>query len=236
MAQFSELAAVAYQKERVAARRLERTAGLAAEQALAQVLLEAAGGGSLADLIAQRQAAQAVRAAQRAARQQRKAESLARKTLLAAGPSQSSGSAWHAWFDGSSHPNPGKMGLGALLQGPRGERIEICAAAGHGDSNEAEYLALIALLEAALRVKPETLVLFGDSQVVLGDVAKAPGSGARALAAYRERAQGLLAQLGNVSLNWIARHKNAAADRLSQRAVGLPTGTTANTSMQADNA
>ena len=54
--------------------------------------------------------------------------------------------AWRGWFDGSAHPNPGKLGIGALLLGPNGERIEVSEAAGHGSSSDAEYAALTAVL------------------------------------------------------------------------------------------
>jgi ribonuclease HI len=57
--------------------------------------------------------------------------------------------AWRGWFDGSAHPNPGQIGIGALLCGPDGQRVEISRRAGHGSSSDAEYLALTALLEAA---------------------------------------------------------------------------------------
>lgn len=211
------LLALAYQRERVAGRRLARAAALSEEQALTQILQLAAGSGTLDELLATRRAAQAAASAQRAARQQRKLEVLAEKRAR----EPIDACAWQAWFDGSSHPNPGKIGIGGVLHGPQGQRIEICEAAGHGDSNQAEYLALIAVLEAALQVKPETLLLYGDSQVVIGDVGKPCGAGARVLTPYRERVQHLLGQLGSVNLRWVARHKNAAADALSQQAVAL---------------
>jgi len=213
------LLAVASKKERVAARRLARATAVSEAQALAQILQQAAGSGALGDLIGQRRAAQSAAEARRAERQLRKFELLAQKRAQA----QPDALGWQAWFDGSSHPNPGKIGIGGVLQGPDGQRIEICEWAGHGDSNEAEYLALIAVLQAALQVKPDALVLYGDSQVVIGDVGKPCGAGARALLRYRERAQQLIGQLENVSLKWIARHKNAAADDLSQRAVARQT-------------
>jgi len=219
MFEMTILLAVASKRERVAARRLARATSVSEVQALAQILQETVGSGTLDDLIARRRAAQSAADALRAARQMRKLELLAQKKALA----QPDVLGWQAWFDGSSHPNPGRIGVGGVLQGPDGQRIEICEWAGHGDSNEAEYLALIAVLEAAVQVKPEALVLYGDSQVVIGDVGKPCGAGARALFRYRDRVQQLLAQLDQVSLKWIARHKNAAADALSQRAVARQT-------------
>jgi ribonuclease HI len=214
-AQINELQAAAYHRERVAGRRLARLTGVSEAQALRHILLQAAAPGSLDDLLQTRRAAREAALAQRAARRQHKLEMRAQKNPAA----QSEVEAWQGWFDGSSHPNPGRIGIGGVLHGPAAQRIEICAYAGHGDSNQAEYLALIAVLEAALEVRPQALIVYGDSQVVIGDVGKACGAGALVLLPYRERVQHLLAQLGGVSLKWIARHKNAAADALSQRAV-----------------
>lgn len=133
---------------------------------------------------------------------------------------------WQAWFDGSAHPNPGRLGIGALLLGPEGQRVEISRRAGHGNSGEAEYLALEALLEAAVAARPPLLAIYGDSQVVIGDVATGsaarPGAGAKGLEAHRERVLGLLAKLGatgDVTLQWVPRHRNGEADRLSQQAI-----------------
>lgn len=127
--------------------------------------------------------------------------------------------AWCAWFDGSAHPNPGRIGIGALLQGPQGQRVEISHRAGHGNSGDAEYLALIALLERAVQMKLPELLVFGDSQVVVHDVLLAPGSGAKGLQEHRKRVGALMAQLAQVHVRWVPRHQNGEADRLSQLAM-----------------
>lgn len=126
---------------------------------------------------------------------------------------------WRAWFDGSAHPNPGRCGIGALLTGPNGERVEISQAAGYGNSSEAEYRALIALLEAALRAQARGLTVYGDSRVVVDDVNGPDRTAARSLEVYRRQARALMEQLGGPALRWLPRHKNQSADALSQRAV-----------------
>ncbi|MEJ7807107.1 MAG: reverse transcriptase-like protein, partial [Telluria sp.] len=117
-----------------------------------------------------------------------------------------------------------RCGIGALLLGPGGERTAVSRAAGYGNSSEAEYLALIALLEAALVAGAHGLTLYGDSQVVINDVVQADANGAAALGALRAQAQALIARLDDVSLRWIPRHKNAEADALSQRAIAADGG------------
>ncbi len=210
---------LAYHTERVAARRLARIHGLSAADALAAVLAQAAARAGVADTAA----LLAARASERGAAQRRKderttqreAQRLARRHPLE--PALPGG--WCAWFDGSATPNPGAIGVGALLCGPDGQRVEISRRMGLGGSSDAEYLALIALLEAAQAAGATPLTVFGDSQVVIGDVAAA-GPGAKGLEGYRLRVRALMAQVGGVTLRWVPRHRNGEADRLSQQAIG----------------
>ena len=125
---------------------------------------------------------------------------------------------WRGWFDGSAHPNPGACGIGALLRGPAGERVDISRAAGYGNSSEAEYRALIALLEAARDCGVQGLTIYGDSKVVIDDINGRFAGAVAALLDCRATALALMAQLPDVSVHWIARGKNGEADALSQRA------------------
>jgi ribonuclease HI len=136
-------------------------------------------------------------------------------------------SAWQAWFDGSARPNPGACGIGAVLRGPGGKVIEISRQAGYGNSSEAEYRALIALLESAVQHGAHDLTIHGDSQVVVNDVNGPEHLAAPSLLAYRHTVQSLLSQLQGVTLRWIPRHRNTAADALSQRAAPPPEGAAA---------
>lgn len=222
--QFEELATAAYKGERVAARRLATRMRLTEAEALHQVLTGAAGLGGLPQLISERAQARLIDEQRRAARiEQRAQQEALRKARM-----QAPADGWRGWFDGSAHPNPGRIGIGALLCGPAGERIEISRLAGYGNSGEAEYLALVALLEAAVRMGATGLVVHGDSQVVVNDVnlgaqAVVAGRGAKGLEAHRVRVMELLEPLGAVSLRWVPRHRNGEADRLSQLAIeGVP--------------
>lgn len=212
---FDAMTAAAYKGERVAARRLAARAGATEEDALRQILSKAAGVQGLAALLAARAGASALQAGRLAAKRQ--AQLSARAQRLAR--MEPAPLAWRAWFDGSAHPNPGRLGIGALLCGPDGQRMEISRRAGHGNSGEAEYLALIALLEAAAPLGMAQLVVYGDSQVVINDVNLAHAAGAKGLEDMRARVGELLARLPDVSLRWIPRHRNGEADRLSQLAI-----------------
>jgi ribonuclease HI len=209
-----DLERIAYKAERAASRRLAQSAGLSADEALRRILERAAGTGGLAALVALRTGMLAAQAEREAARFARQAAAAARRTAL----HDARPTAWRAWFDGSARPNPGRCGIGALLEGPDGARVELAQPAGHGNSSEAEYRALIALLETAVAHGARDLTIHGDSRVVIDDVNGPDLDAAPALAAYRARVQALLARLPDARLCWVPRHRNTAADALSQRA------------------
>ena len=80
-------------------------------------------------------------------------------------------SIWHAWFDGATkHSNPGIRGIGAVLKGPAGQIVEIAQEIGQGTNNEAEYCALMAVLDAAVTAQVQNLIVYGDSQLVIKQV------------------------------------------------------------------
>ncbi len=220
MSDSSHLHALAYKGERLASRRLAQRTGIPLHEALRATLEQVAGAAGLAHLVAERLALQAAAAARASARGDARARALALRQQRHDGPV----TPWRAWFDGSAHPNPGRCGVGALLTGPGGERIEISRPAGYGNSSEAEYQALIALLDAAVQAGARGLTVYGDSQVVINDVGAALDGQAPALAELRAKAVALVAQLEDVTLRWIPRHKNPEADALSQRAVAAWVG------------
>jgi ribonuclease HI len=217
MSELDQILAASYKTERAAARRLATGTGISHEQALRQTLEHSAGAAGLAVLLAQRHTLQAADEARRSLRHAQRAQALALRRARHDGAP----TAWRAWFDGSAHPNPGACGIGGLLIGPDGEQVEIARAAGHGNSGEAEYRALIAVLEAAVRAGSHPLTIYGDSQVVVNDVNGPDHAAAPSLREYRALARALMARLPGVTLRWIPRHKNRDADALSQRAVGL---------------
>lgn len=209
------LLALAFNAERAASRRLAARDGCSFEAALLATLLTAAGGAArLPAMLTRRAAEQQAQADKAAERRARSAAVLARRQQR----NEGTPTAWRGWFDGSAWPNPGRCGIGALLVGPAGERFAIARATGHGNSSEAEYRALIALLEAALAAGADQLTVYGDSRVVIDDVGAPAGAQAASLASLRVAALALLARLPDVTLRWIPRHRNGEADALSQQA------------------
>lgn len=212
------LRAAAFKAELAASRALMARAGISEHDALHRTLALSAGAAGLDSLLAAR-AALRQHAERQALRRQASAAARARR----AAPAGAGEPAWRAWFDGSARPNPGRCGLGAVLEGPDGRRIELALDGGYGNSSQAEYRALVALLRAAVRHGAHDLVVQGDSQVVIDDVHAPDCASVPALRAYRREALELLARLPGARLRWIPRHRNLQADALSQRAVPRPT-------------
>jgi ribonuclease HI len=220
MHEFKQLVAAASHPERVQGRRLARSTGIgehAALQATLETVAARQGLPNLQQLLLIRAEARQEAQTRLAAKVQRQHAALALKKSRQA----PAAGAWLAWFDGSAHPNPGKIGIGGLLTGPDGERIELSQCAGFGNSSVAEYRALIAVLEEGVRLQPAQLVVYGDSLVIIDDMNQHAAKGAGSLHEERTHARSLIAQLRAVELRWIPRHKNAAADRLSQQGVAL---------------
>ncbi|MDR5756708.1 ribonuclease HI family protein [Caballeronia sp. LZ035] len=219
MIDFEELLAVAYKRERMQSRRLARGAAISEHAALLRTLTKAAAGQTVQALVDARRAAQRKDEAARRLREMHRAE---RSIAAPQREPESVAGGWRAWFDGSALPNPGRLGIGGVLVGPCGLTVEISAACGHGDSSVAEYRALIAVLEAALRERAQGVVIHGDSRVVIDDVNGPEHMGIRTLAAYAHQARALIAQLGDARIQWLPRARNQRADALSRAALELP--------------
>ena len=214
MTDLVRLEGAANKTELAASRKLARQTGIPFEAALRATLETSAGALGLPHLLAERAALRAAEAAHALARRAaRDAAAALRRARHEGAPT-----AWRAWFDGSAKPNPGRCGIGARLAGPNGELVELSQPAGWGNSSEAEYRALILVLETALAHGAGPLTVYGDSRVVVDDVNGAFADSALVLRPLRARVHALLAQLPAVTLRWVPRHKNLEADALSQRA------------------
>lgn len=128
---------------------------------------------------------------------------------------------WHGWFDGAAEPNPGRMGIGAILVNPNGETFEISENKGTGTNNQAEYLAVIALLDLAIEHKVPDLLIYGDSQLVINQLNNEWGVKSENLWSLYQTAAKLIKDSPNVQLKWIQREANGLADALSKKALGI---------------
>lgn len=129
---------------------------------------------------------------------------------------------WHAWFDGASVPNPGKMGVGIVLVAPDGMRTEQSLALNHcGCNNEAELRALALVLDMARLAGVKAIEIRGDSKTAVDWVNGFDTTKIEPLAELAATIRCQLKTFGSASVMWVPRHRNEDADRLSRRALGL---------------
>lgn len=129
---------------------------------------------------------------------------------------------WVIYCDGSAVPNPGRMGLGAVVTGPDGSRHPLSIAAeGRGCNNEAELRALMSAMQYASQQGATALLVHCDNSVVVEQLAGTATEPFLRLAPLFEEVRALLRSFASVRLVWIPRHRNREADALARAAVGL---------------
>ncbi|MDO9403710.1 MAG: ribonuclease HI family protein [Polaromonas sp.] len=130
---------------------------------------------------------------------------------------------WLVHSDGSAVPNPGRMGLGAVITAPDGVVHTLSIAAdGRGCNNEAELRAVLAALHD-LQARGATRVRVScDNSVVVSQLMGDGMDTVERLAPLFAEARTTLQAFADASIRWIPRHRNRAADALARAAVGLP--------------
>ena len=133
---------------------------------------------------------------------------------------------WTLWCDGSALPNPGRMGLGAVLVGPDGAAPHHISEATTftGCNNEAELRALlVALRWLAQQVPAQSTAVrvITDSSVLIAQLGTEPASAMARLAPLLAQARCSLQRFAHIDFQWVPRHRNGAADTLARAALGL---------------
>lgn len=129
---------------------------------------------------------------------------------------------WQLWFDGTSAPNPGRMGLGVVLVAPDGTRTTDGRAPGtSGCNNVAELSALALGLSMAQAAGARQLAVFSDSDFVVRHVSGGAVTHIHPLARLVRETQAQLDAFDTVRFQWIPRHRNGEADHLARAALGL---------------
>ncbi|RZI92582.1 MAG: ribonuclease HI family protein [Variovorax sp.] len=132
------------------------------------------------------------------------------------------GADWVAWCDGSAVPNPGRMGLGAVLIAPDGTRHALSQATHTiGCNNEAELRALMAAAGEARARGATTLQVYSDNSVVVAQLRDASAEPIARLAPLFDEARMLLNGFDRVAVAWVPRHRNREADVLARKALGM---------------
>lgn len=129
---------------------------------------------------------------------------------------------WYAWFDGAASPNPGRLGLGVVLQSPDGSQTVFSTRGeGAGCSNEAELQAACLALAQAHAAGARRLILTGDSDFAVRHGAGTDHTAVPRLVALIEQVQRWMARFEHLEWRWVPRHRNQSADQLSRAALGL---------------
>lgn len=142
--------------------------------------------------------------------------------MLAPSPDCPSGPAWVIYCDGSAMPNPGRMGLGAVVVSPDGTRQTLSQATHTiGCNNEAELRAMMAAL-CTLPATGCSVEVFSDNSVLVEQLMQTNARPIARLAPLFDQARAMLARFDPWTVRWLPRHRNIEADALARSALGMP--------------
>jgi len=126
---------------------------------------------------------------------------------------------WTLFFDGSTCDRG--AGIGIVLISPQGSKYEFSLPiVATSTNNEAEYQALIKVLELLKEVHADAVEIFGDSMLVINQLAGSYECRSEVLITYYERSMQLLREFKDFRLEHVPRLHNEEANRLAQHASG----------------
>jgi len=126
---------------------------------------------------------------------------------------------WMLFFDGSTCDRGPRVGI--MLISPRGKKYEFSLPIiATSTNNQAEYQALIKGLELLKEVHADAIEVFGDSMLVINQLAGIYECQSEVLITYYERCIQLLREFKDFGLEHIPRLHIEEANRLAQHASG----------------
>ena len=125
--------------------------------------------------------------------------------------------------DGGAISNPGPAAIGAVIRDEQGRvHARISQRIGTATNNQAEYRAVIAALEKAIKLGATHVNLYSDSELVVRQISgryRVKNATLKPLYQQVKHLQGLLEGL---TVTHIPRWQNTEADKLTNMALGLP--------------
>ena len=119
------------------------------------------------------------------------------------------------FIDGACSGNPGKAGIGVVIN-HQGETIkEVSKAIGDATNNIAEYSALVCALQEALVMKARELQIFTDSELMVRQVTGVYKVKNEKLKVLFDQVRCLMGGFDRVDINHVRREKNKQADKLA---------------------
>jgi len=141
---------------------------------------------------------------------------------------------WTLFFDGSTCDRA--AGIGIVLISPRGKKDEFSLTiVATSTNNQAEYQALIKGLELLREVHADAVEIFGDSMLVINQLAGSYECRSEVLITYHERSMQLLKEFKDFRLEHVPRLHNEEANRLAQQASGYQPIISAISAISADD-
>nr|POE58897.1 gypsy retrotransposon integrase-like protein 1 [Quercus suber] len=127
---------------------------------------------------------------------------------------------WVVYVDGSFMQYAG--GVGVVLQSPEGDKLKHKVRLQYQTTNnEAKYEALLKGMELAKSVKAESLLILGDSQLIIGQVNGVFEAKEERMRKYLNRVMRLIKKFEEVSFVQIPREENMEADALAKEASAI---------------
>ena len=123
-------------------------------------------------------------------------------------------------FDGCSKGNPGLAGVGAVIYSLDDEIWSGSLFLGkNATNNQSEYTGLIFGLQQAIDMKIKTLMVKGDSQLVINQMTGKYKCNSENIIELHKKAKELEKKFENIYFVHVLRHLNKRADELSNDAI-----------------
>lgn len=122
--------------------------------------------------------------------------------------------------DGAAEPNPGPAAIGVTIKDKRGKLItSISQRIGRATNNQAEYRAIIAALEEAVRLGVKQVDIKMDSELVVKQISGEYRVKKATLKPLYQQVKQLLGLLEGCTITHIPRQQNTEADKLAHKAL-----------------
>ena len=126
------------------------------------------------------------------------------------------------WVDGAADPNPGPAAIGAVIRDEQGRvHARISQRIGTATNNQAEYRAVIAALEEAIKLGVTHIELKSDSELVVRQITGIYRVRKPELKPLYQQVKQLQSLLESFTITYIPRWQNAEADNLANAALDL---------------
>ncbi len=122
--------------------------------------------------------------------------------------------------DGVAEPNPGPAAIGATIKDEQGRLITaISQGIGRATNNQAEYRAIIAALENAIKLGASQVDMRSDSELVVRQINGRYRVKNASLKPLYQKVKQLQSQLKGFTITHIPRRQNTEADSLASKAL-----------------